>query len=66
MLPELIGTTYLLVHEAAWWLPAQDTRLPAQRNPEQPEFIVYEGAFSHRYRLRSEDAEIEFGRGDAL
>ena len=66
MLPEPIGTTYLLVHEAGGWLPARDTRLPAQRNPEQPKFVVYEDSFSHRYRPRSEDAEVEFGRGDTL
>ncbi len=38
--PEAIGTVQLLVYELDRWLPVRDTRLPAQRNPEQAKPIV--------------------------
>jgi len=33
--PEAVGAAQLLVYEPDRWLPVCDTRLPAQRNPEQ-------------------------------
>src|SRR5918998_4097307 len=40
VLPETIGTAYLLVHEFGGWLPTRDSCPPAQRNPEEAEPVV--------------------------
>src|SRR5215216_1632728 len=66
MPPDAIGTAQLLVHESDGRLPVCDTRLPAQRNPEQAEPVVDQGPLLYRDRLRREDSESEFPRGDAL
>src|SRR5215211_8950905 len=66
MLPDAIWTVHLLVYEPDGRLPARDARLPAQRNPEQTEPVVDQGPFLHRDRLRREDPEVKFRRGDVL
>jgi len=66
MLPDAIWTVHLLVYEPDGRLPAGDARLPAQRNPEQAEPVVDQDSFLHRDRLRREDPEVKFRRGDVL
>jgi hypothetical protein len=64
--PEAIGAAQLLVYELNRWVPACDTRLPAQRNPKQAKFVVNQGPFLHRDRLLREDSEAKFRWSDAL
>src|SRR5215218_6173448 len=64
--PDAIGTTQLLVYESDGRPPMRDTRLPAQRDPEQAKPVVDQGSFLHRDGSGCEDPEAEFRRGDTL
>src|ERR671932_621610 len=64
--PKAIGTYQLLVYKLDGRPPARDVRLPTQRDPKQAQPVVDYGPTSHRDRLRSEDAEAQLRRGNAL